>query len=67
MNFISGPEFVLDISHYRIIITLISYANFLIYYKVGPRGGRSLNLLPHPARQLVSTPPGGGFHPSLGP
>ena len=67
MNLISGPEFVLDISLYRTIVMLIPYAYFYRIFKVGPRGGRNLNLLSHTARQLVSTPPGGGFNPSLGP
>ena len=67
MIFISGPEFVLNILRNRTFVTLIPYLTFYINLKVGPWGGRSLNLLSHPARQLVSTPPGGGFNPSLGP
>jgi len=38
----SGPEFVSNILRYRAFATMISYANFLINIKVGPRGGRSL-------------------------
>ena len=63
MYYISGPEFVSDISLYRTIVMFILYAYFYRIFKVGPRGGRNLNLLSHTARQLVSTPPGGGFKP----
>ena len=66
--YFSGLEFVLYILHNRTFVMLIPMLTFYFNFKVGPWGGRSLNLLRHPAPQLVSTPPGGGgLTPPLAP
>ena len=67
MYYISGPEFVSDISLYRTIVMLIPYANFYIFIKVGPWGGRSLNQAAPSCAAAGFDLLGGGFHPSLGP
>ena len=67
MNFISGPEFVLDISLYRTIVMLIPYAYFYRIFKVGPRGGRNLNWLDLRCPSWFRPHPGGVLNPSLGP
>ena len=59
MYYISGPEFVSDISLYRTTVTLIPYANFDIIIKVGPRGGRNLRMLTHSGNQRFRPPRGG--------